>query len=366
MKPRNAWISLTTAVVLGLTSMSTEARDLKVNCDKGQSVQDAINRARSSAAPLVVNVKGDCYEDVVLSRDSLTINGGGKAVIHGSFINRGARVTIRDIEVTRPGFGMRATTGRTRLINVHFFDNAEEGLNVRRNGVVMFQSGSVKDNDLEGIVVESATLTVGDVEISGNRAGIAASMAQISLENAQVVNNVERGIDVAGNSALMVSGGAVSGNGGAGVIVDNTSSFAADGVDISWNGSSGVGVRWNSNADIVGCTIGNNAQANPNRSGVFVSTSSSASIDSTEVFGNGGGVAAVRQSFINLTGTTVVRDNLGNGMTLRYDSGAVVDDSAIIPPNGSGYAVYCNDTESSFEDRGAGVGLTNCKGFDLP
>jgi len=366
VKPRNSWISLTTAVVLGLSSMATQARDLKVNCDIGQSLQDAINRARSSAAPLVVNVKGDCYENVILSRDALTIDGGGEAVIHGSLVNRGVRVTISNIGITRPGFGMRATTGRTRLINVHFFDNAEEGLIVRRNGVVIFPDGSVKNNDLEGVVVESATLIVGEVEISGNRAGIAAAMAHITLEDAQVVNNAERGIDVAGNSALMVSGGAVRGNGGVGVIVDNTSSFAADGVDISWNGSTGVGVRWNSNADIVGCTIGNNAQANPNRTGVFVSTSSSATIDSTEVFGNGAGVGATRQSFINLTGTTVVRDNLGDGMWLRYDSGAVVDDPVIIPPNGSGYAVYCNDTESSLEDRSAGVGLTNCKGFDLP
>ena len=148
MKQRDVWISLTTAVVLGLTSMATQARDLKVNCDIGQSVQDAINRARSSAAPLVVNVKGDCYENVILSRDALTIDGGGETVIHGTLINRGVRVTISNIGITRPGFGMRATTGRTRLINVHFFDNAEEGLIVRRNGMVLFRGGSVKNSDL--------------------------------------------------------------------------------------------------------------------------------------------------------------------------------------------------------------------------
>jgi hypothetical protein len=366
VKPRRFWISLTSAFVLGLLSMATQARDLKVNCDIGQSLQDAINRARSSAAPLVVNVKGDCYENVILARDALTIDGGGEAVIHGTVVNRGVRVTLSNLEITRPGFGMRASTGRTRLINVHFFDNEEEGLIIRRNGVVIFSDGSVESNDLEGVVVESATLIADDVEISANRTGIAASMAQITLEDTQVVNNAERGIDVAGNSALIMSGGTVSGNGGVGVTADNTSSFAADGVDISWNGSTGISVRWNSNADIVGCTIGNNAQANANRSGVFVSTSSSVTIDSTEIFGSGTGVGATRQSFINMAGTTVVRDNLSDGMRLTFDSGAVVDDPVIIPPNGSGYAVYCNDTESSFENRSAGVGPSNCKGFDLP
>ena len=56
-----------------------------------------------------------------------------------------------------------------------------------------------------------------NVEISGNRAGIVASMAKITLQDAQVVNNAYRGIDVAGSSALIVSGGAVSGNGAAGI-----------------------------------------------------------------------------------------------------------------------------------------------------
>ena len=366
MKPRDVWISLTTAVVLGLTSMATQARDLKVNCDIGQSVQDAINRARSSAAPLVVNVKGDCYENVILSRDALTIDGGGETVIHGTLINRGVRVTISNIGITRPGFGMRATTGRTRLINVHFFDNAEEGLIVRRNGMVLFRGGSVKNNDLEGIAVESGTLEVGDVEISGNDFGIDASMARIRLEDTQIINNVRRGISVADNSALQVADIVVRENGGAGVIVDNGSSFVAERVDISWNGSSAVAVRFNSNASIADSTISNNGQGGGFGTGVFVSTSSTATIDSSEIFGNLAGVNANRQSFINVEGTTVVRDNFGDGMTLVHDSGAIVDNPVIIPPNGSGYAVYCNDTESSFENRSAGVGLTNCKGFDLP
>jgi hypothetical protein len=65
-----------------------------------------------------------------------------------------------------------------------------------------------------------------------------------------------------------------------------------------------------------------------------------------------------------MTGATVVRDNLRDGLRLTYDSGAVGNDP--IPPNGSGYAVFCNDTESSFENRSDEPVLTNCKDFDLP
>jgi hypothetical protein len=53
-------------------------------------------------------------------------------------------------------------------------------------------------------------------------------------------------------------------------------------------------------------------------------------------------------------------------MWLSYDSGAIVDDPDFVPENGSGYAVNCWDTESSFENRSPSVGFTNCKGFNLP
>lgn len=65
-------------------------------------------------------------------------------------------------------------------------------------------------------------------------------------------------------------------------------------------------------------------------------------------------------------GTTDVRDNLSDGMRLVHDSGAIVDAPAGIPPNGSGFAVNCFDTESSLDNRSAGVGMTNCTGFDSP
>ena len=45
MKARLFWISLATAAILGLTSIAAFAQDRKVNCDVGQSLQDAINKA---------------------------------------------------------------------------------------------------------------------------------------------------------------------------------------------------------------------------------------------------------------------------------------------------------------------------------
>ena len=366
MKSRQFWITLGTGAVLALTSVAALAQDRTVNCDVGQSLQEAVNKARSSAAPLVLNVKGTCYERVRFSRDLLIIDGGNEAVIHGSLISWGSRVTVRNIGITGPGVGMSTSTGRARLLNVHFFDNDEEGLVVSGNGVAFFRGGSIRNSGLEGVAVESGTFEANDVEISGNSAGIEAAMARIALENTDVVNNTGRGIVAVSNSALRVADGAISGNDGTGVLVDNNSSFVADRVDISWNGSSGVGVRYNSDAGIAASTVSNNGQGGGFGSGVFVSTSSTLTIDDTAIFENLTGVNVHRQSFANLRGTTVVRDNLDNGMMLVHDSGAIVDNPVNIPPNGSGFAVYCNDTESSLENRSPNVGLSNCKDFDLP
>lgn len=428
-----------------------------VNCNDGDSLQEAIDAGEGSAKDVDIFVTGVCVGDLFVNKDRISIRGDGSTVIDGQMRVRGAdNLGLRDLTITGSGDGIVASVARIFMNNVHLVGNDGNGLALRHGGSIFMRNGSVmhnhggigllienghgdlsnvevSNNDVDGIVVnvngnltmvggsvnlheqgtgitvnlsgsvelegvsvnynmvgisvahgsaaaindstitenadvgmtvESGTVRLNHVEISGNRAGIEASMARINLESVHVVNNAERGIDVAASSGLIFYGGAASGNGDAGIVVDNGSSFAAEGVDVSENGSTGIRVSWNSNADIVACAIHNNAQVIPNRSGLFVRTSSSATIDSSEIFENGTGIGATRQSFIELTGATVVRDNLRDGLRLTYDSGAVGNDP--IPPNGSGYAVFCNDTESSFENRSDEPVLTNCKDFDLP
>ena len=120
----------------------------------------------------------------------------------------------------------------------------------------------------------------------------------------------------------------------------------------------------NSTAEIDACIIGNNAHAFLNRSGVFVTQSSYANIDNTEIFGNSTGIGVTRQSYVRLGGAAVVTNNSRDGMRLVHDSGAVIYDPVNIPANGSGFAVYCSDTESSVENRSGGIGPIECSGFD--
>ena len=430
-----------------------------VNCDDGDSLQQAIDAGAGSAKSLDIFVTGVCIEDVLVSRDRILISGDGSTVIDGQLTVRGAdNLTVRDLTITGSGNGVNASVARIRLINVHLVGNDDYGMALRHGGMISMRNGSVMHNhgdigvlienghgqltnvevsgndgagivvnvngnltmiggnvtyhwnatgiaaslsssvELEGVgvsnnlngmsvytgsaarindstfdnnadvgmLVESGVVSLNQVEISGNRAGIAGSMAKLFLESAHVRYTAARGIDVAANSSLIFYGGSVRGIGDAGVVVDNGSSSAAEGVAVSENGSTGIRVSWNSTADIAACAIHNNAQVITGRSGIFVRTSSSATIDNSEIFENGTGIGVTRQSFIELTGATVVRDNRGDGMRLFSDAGATVLNPVSIPPNGSGLAIYCGDTESSVDNRSGGIGPIDCTDFNSP
>ena len=460
MNARSFKVPLFVAAGLLLIFGQAVAGERTVNCDKGDSLQKAIDAGAGSANNVVIFAIGTCTENVLITRDRVTINGDGNTVIDGRISVRGAdNLVVTDLTITGPGTGISASVARVRLINVHLVGNDGYGMALRHGGYVFMRDGSIANNQgdiglliengsgqlrdvevsgnyLDGIVVnvngsltmiggsvnsheqgngiaadlnssvelegvhvtnnlagisvssgssariedstinenadagvsvaDSGTLGLNNVGIFGNHSGISASMAKITLQNSQVFGNAEFGIEMSDNSVLRAFDSGVTANGFIGISINRVSSLVAERVDISWNGSSGVAVSFNSNASIDACTIGNNAQIIRFRSGVFVNTSSSAAINSTEIFGNLTGVGVARQSFVNLTGGTVVRDNFRDGMRLSYDSGAIVNDPVIIPPNGSGWAVFCTDSESSFEDRSGGVDPINCKGFDLP
>ena len=339
-------------------------KEVRVKCDQGQTLQAAIDRADRTARPLAINFTGTCTENLSIGRSRLAIDGAGAGRIVGQVRNFGANITLRNLTITGPGVGYIASGGRTRLLDVHFVDNEEQGIAISGNGMVFFRNGSITSSGLEGVAVKSGTLEASNVQIAENGSGIQATMAQISLENADVVRNRGRGIDASMNSALRLVAGTFNENDGAGLVVDNSSSIYTEGVDVSWNGSSGISVRFNSAADIVDSTFSHNGQGGGFGSGAFVSTSSSATFRDTALFSNIVGINSFRQAFVHLEGATEVRDNMFDGMRLVQDSGAVVDDPVSIPPNGSGTAVSCDDTESSLDNRSTRVGPTNCTDFN--
>ena len=105
-----------------------------VDCstDSLQAAIDAVN----VGVPTIITVEGDCTEDVTITKDDLVIQGDATAggTVDGTITIIGARrVTITNMIVTGPGFGIFAT------------DNA----------TVMVDDSDIVENHVDGILVEN-------------------------------------------------------------------------------------------------------------------------------------------------------------------------------------------------------------------
>jgi len=314
---------------------------IDVNCDEGDSIQKAIDAGAGSAAPKTINVTGFCAEDLNIRRDNIEILGDGNTMISGGILVRGADgLTIRDLTITGPGFGISASMSRVFMTNVHIDGNYDYGIALRHGGAVFLYNGTISGN-------------FGDI-------GFLIENGHGQLSNSEVSGNADDGIVINANGNLTMTGGSVNGHGqGTGITAELSSSVELENVSVS-NNETGVLVSNGSTAAINDSTINGNADT-----GIFVSTTSNAIIDGTEIFESERGVVASRQSFVTLNGNTVVRDNFSDGLRLLFGSGAVVSGPVVIPEHPSGWAVWCRDTQSSLSNR-AGVSPTNCLDFDRP
>ena len=315
--------------------------EINVNCDKGDSIQKAVDAGAGSAARKVIYVTGFCEEDLLITRDNISLLGDGNTMISGHIRVRGSDgLTIRDLSITGPGDGIAASVSRIFMTNVHIVGNYGDGIALSWGGAISLRNGSIAGN-------------LGD-------AGFLIENGHGDLINTEVSGNAYDGIVLIGNGSVTMTGGEVGlHEQGTGITAKLSSSVELDSVSVS-NNETGISVSNGSAAEINSSTIYGNT-----RTGVFVSTSSSAIVDSSQIYENERGVAASRQSFVTLSGPTEVRDNWFDGLRLLFGSGAVVSSGVFIPEHPSGWAVYCRDSESSLSNR-AGVSPTNCLDFDRP
>jgi hypothetical protein len=311
-----------------------------VNCDEGDSIQNAIDAGAGSAARKVIYVTGFCEEDLLITRDNISLLGDGNTMISGTIRVRGSDgLTIRDLSITGPGDGIAASVSRIFMTNVHIVGNYGDGIALSWGGAISLRNGSIAGN-------------LGD-------AGFLINNGHGDLINTEVSDNANDGIVVNANGSLTMTGGKVDlHEQGTGITANLSSSVELESVSVS-NSETGISVFSGSAAAINDSTISGSTNT-----GVFLSTSSSATIDSTSIYDNRRGVSATRHSFVTLSGPTEVRDNWFDGLRLLFGSGAVVSGGVSIPIHPSGWAVYCRDAESNLSNR-AGVGPTNCKGFNL-
>ena len=123
-------ILLTTAS-LALSAPMAFAGPRAVDCDKGQSLQKAIDAGAGSAKVIEITVVGTCYEDIRIGRRGVRIYGDGLTTIDGRIrVFNSNSIEIRDLTITGPMEGLRLVNSRARLFNVHIVDNESTGIPV--------------------------------------------------------------------------------------------------------------------------------------------------------------------------------------------------------------------------------------------
>ena len=92
------------AVGMAFTPVTAAAQKpsgtVAVDCDAGQSIQAAVNKANPSA-PLTLVVSGTCEENVLIRRNDVTIDGNNDGAVSGAIeVSEGSRVTIRNLSIS--------------------------------------------------------------------------------------------------------------------------------------------------------------------------------------------------------------------------------------------------------------------------
>ena len=172
------------AVGIALMPLSALAKkpsgDVTVDCDAGQSIQAALNKA-SQSVPLTLNVMGSCEEVVDIKRDDVSVNGNNNAVISGTIYLRGAnRITIENITVTGPGLGVSV---------------------IGSNYVQLLNAIITENEDWTAVVAnESSSLKIWNSEIShnhGNGVFIGIGSSLVTSGGSRVYDNQNMGISLA-------------------------------------------------------------------------------------------------------------------------------------------------------------------------
>ncbi len=213
MKSSHLLTTLLLGLALGLWSAGAAAQNppVYIDCDAGDSLNEAVRTDGDWGEPLQIHVTGTCYGRVTLPRHRITINGQPEegdpiAILDGTIVNWGSNVAIRNMAITGNGVGVVASVGRTRLINVDIFGNYEAGIVIDGGGAVYLNDSRVFDNGLGGIVVETGFLTVNNSDITGNEVGIDATMGNIILREAYIAENRGAGIIGRLHTGIVVNG----------------------------------------------------------------------------------------------------------------------------------------------------------------
>lgn len=257
-----------------------------VDCDAGETLADALE---TRADELTIEFTGTCAEELVITRDRLTIRGlDASATVtddpattgfNPSFLLQGADVVFQDFTIDgSENRGIRVQgSSETRVENLTVQNNGGTGLTIEESSSAHVTDSTFNDNAFAGIAAwgNSNVTVTGTIDVSSNLVGVLVSTGStLQSRNGQVIVAddqtfgvaVQLGasgqwppLEAANNTAGLVSfGGAYLGsvtftNSPIGIFLSNRGSFDG-GVDVSAV-NSGIQVTEDSTALLRGGTL---------------------------------------------------------------------------------------------------------------
>ena len=229
MRQRATVFAFFLSVAIGGASQYAQAANLRVNCDKHESISKVLHLLAKTnpQGPNRVTVSGACVENLVIqSMDRLTLITETSASITDS---SGGSLAVVDIEdshsVTVQGFTINGgsggilcnTTSVCYLTGNTIQDGAGIGVAVFGGSHASLESNVIQNNGGRGSVADRAARMFSSNDIfQGNAAeGVAVFVSYFEATNSSILNNA--GGIKAGTATLRLQGGTISGNSGDGM-----------------------------------------------------------------------------------------------------------------------------------------------------
>jgi hypothetical protein len=217
-----AGIATATAQGSIINQIITLPLTIKVDCDAGQSVADALISPGGPrcCGPLTVEFKGTCVEDLTIARDDVTVEGVDEdaAIVGTVYIEGASRVTlvgftIRDSDGN--GLHVRGAAAVT-LDKMVVRDNFANGLFLWHGSSARIIDSSFLRNGFDGISVwgNSSVTPSGTIEANENgRVGVLVSTGSGMQGSGSVVVANDNVYGLVAQVAASVQGGSLTTNG---------------------------------------------------------------------------------------------------------------------------------------------------------
>lgn len=318
---------------------------LTVNCGAGEKVADALAEAETTTGYVTIGIEGTCVEEVVVSRDNITIGASPGSGLkapgpdNSALLLRGARnVTLNSMTLQGDSNStssvLHLESSHTIRLNFVQIEGGAVGLSTDK-GAEFHASGIIVEGASEsGIDVDSASS--GHIYGSTIRNNLGTGITvwgYLKLMESDLIDNDAGGLNVIGGSASVMMSTTFLRNGRA----FGASQGARIGMgDFSIEGSTiqVADVIGGSHVELTGGRIVDN------RSGFLIQDKSRMYINDVQITGTRVGVvfSLWTDSYLSLGGAKI-SGNLASAITL-YDTSVLQAYSSEIIGN-SGWGIYC-------------------------